>query len=167
MENGPKIHLKPSVLASSEIPSRILGGELALAKYRHRDYACAGAPFDKCRFGRGKILNRAITMPPNGVSRSYTATPRRSPSDAGLFGGIRDLAHRRAFEAYDKAAIRSHPPPSTTVAGRLAGRVGDAVQGGHTLQNDRRQNSNLENTLRLLRRLDSYPDRPVLQSFRP
>jgi hypothetical protein len=89
---------------------------LAQAKYRHRDYACAGAPFDKCRFGRGKIFNRAITMPPNGVSRSYTATLRQSPSDAGLFGGIRDLSHRRAFEAYDKAAIRSHQP-STTVAG--------------------------------------------------
>jgi len=82
-------------------------GEFAQAKYRYRDYACVGAPFDKCRFGNGKIINRAITMPPNGVSRSYTATLRQSPSDAGLFGGIRDLAHRRAFEAYDKAAIRS------------------------------------------------------------
>lgn len=82
-------------------------GELAQAKY-HRDHACAGAPFDRCRFGRGKIFNRAITMPPNVVSRSYTATPHQSPSDAGLFGGIRDLAHRRAVEAYDNAAIRSH-----------------------------------------------------------
>ena len=91
-------------------------GALVQAKYRHRDYACAGAPFDKCRFGRGKIFNRAITMPPNGVSLSYTATLRHSPSDAGLFGGIRDLAHRRAFEAYDKAAIRSIHQPSTTVA---------------------------------------------------
>jgi hypothetical protein len=95
-------------------------GELAQAKYRHRDYACAGAPFDKCRFGRRKIFNRAITMPPNGASRSYTATPRQSPNDASLFGGIRDLAHRRAVEAYDKAAIRSHQ--LSTIVARIGWR---------------------------------------------
>jgi hypothetical protein len=127
-------------------------GALAQAKYRHKDYACAGAPFDK--------------RPPNGVSRSYTATLRQSPSDAGLFAGIRDLAHRRAFEANDKAPF---PPTAFEDArqDRLAGRVGDAVQGGHTLQNDRRLNPNLTNTSRLPRRLDLYPDRLVRHSFRP
>jgi hypothetical protein len=56
--------------------------------------------------GAGKYLTGQSPCRQNGVSRSYTATLRKSPSDAGLFGRIRDLSHRRAFEAYDKA-IRS------------------------------------------------------------
>jgi hypothetical protein len=56
--------------------------------------------------GAGKYLTGQSSC---RQTASADLTPPRcqSPSDAGLFGGIRDLAHRRAFEAYDKAAIRS------------------------------------------------------------